>query len=326
MPHRSLITGVPGFAGSFLAEHLLDCGDAVLGCSPDGNWERYSPGELQGRVELVAWDLGNPEGLSAQSRQRIEEFRPDWIFHLAALSVPDDCGEEEPAPVAMAVNVDGTRRVMELAVSLPSQPRVLFISSSKVYAPVSPESPKIDETAPVDPQRGYGQTKLLAEGEVRRAIEQHGAEAVIVRSFQHAGPRQDPRMMLSQWARQFVTGGSGPAEVYTCDAHLDLTDVRDVVRAYRLLMEKGRPGETYNVGSGVSRRSGDVLELLRRMADPQRPVVELRPGFKQDPVGDISRLVQCTGWHARLPVERTVSDTLAWWRAFESRSPQGPLS
>lgn len=314
MSHRALITGVPGFVGGFLAEHLLDFGDDVLGCSPDGMWEKSSPEELRDRVQLVAWDLTSPEGLSTEARRQIEDFRPDCIYHLAALSVPEDCGEEEPAPPAVAVNVDGTRRVMELAASLPSKPRVLFTSSSHVYAPVPPEAPKIDETAPLGPQRGYGRTKLLAEGEVRRAIDRHGCDAVIARSFQHTGPRQNPRMMLPEWARQFAIDSSEPVKVHTRDAQVDLSDVRDVVRAYRLLIERGRRGEVYNVGSGISRRAGDVLELLREMADPKRPVVELRPGFKQDPIGDVSRLLRCTGWRARIPLETTVSDTLTWWR------------
>ena len=100
----------------------------------------------------------------------------------------------------------------------------------------------------------------------------------------------------------------------TLDAHVDVTDVRDVVRAYRLLAEWGDSGRIYNVGSGVSRRSGDLFELLRAMAGPDRPVVELRPGRKQDPIADITRLTACTGWRPEMPIERTIADTWAWWR------------
>lgn len=316
MAYHALITGVAGFAGSFLAEHLLERGDAVLGCSPDGDWEGSSPAGLRGKVELVAWDLGDPAGISDDARRKIEAFRPDWVFHLAALSVPSDCGEEEPLDLARAVNVEGTRRVMELAAELESRPRVLFTSTSHVYAPVTAESPVVDETAPVEPWRGYGRTKLAAEQQVHGAVRRLGCDAVIARSFIHTGPRQNPRMMLAQWARQFAAGGSGPVEVHTCDAVIDLSDGRDVARAYRLLLEHGRRGEIYNVGSGVARRSGDVLKILRRMADPQRPIVELYPGFKQDPIAGVARLVECTGWRPEIPLKKTVSDTLAWWRSF----------
>jgi len=314
MAHRALITGVPGFVGTHLAEHLLERGDSVLGCSPDGSWEARSPAELRDRLELVAWDLGSSDGLSAEGRRTIERFAPDWIFHLAALSVPRDCGSDEPTPAAIAVNVEGTRRVLELAGSLGGEVRVLFTSSSYVYGPVDRRSPRVDETARLAPRRGYGRTKLAAEEEVRRAVERQGGDALIARAFQHTGPRQGPQMMLPEWAEQFARGGPDPVKVHTLDAQIDLTDVRDVVRAYRLLAERGSRGEVYNVGSGTSRRTGDILHLLRSMADPDRPVVETRPGSKQDPIADTSRLVRATGWRATIPLEQTVADTLAWWR------------
>ena len=100
------------------------------------------------------------------------------------------------------------------------------------------------------------------------------------------------------------------------------TDARDVVRAYRLLLEHGRRGEVYNVGSGVSLRSGRVLELLREMADPRRPIVQLQPGPKHDPIADVSRLVRCTKWRATSPLETTVSDTLTWWCEFLGSSEE----
>ena len=314
MPHRALVSGVSGFAGGFLAEHLLESGDMVLGCSPDGAWEAASPEAIGERVKLLAWDLGRTDGLDDEARGRIEAFRPEVIYHLAGLSVPRDCGEDEPRPVAVAVNVGGTRRVLRLAASLASSPRVLFVSSSHVYAPVDPEKPQVDESSPLGPAQGYGQTKLAAEREVRRAVEKDGCDAVVVRSFQHTGPRQVERMMLPEWVRQFVAGGSGPVKVHTCDARIDLSDVRDVVRAYRLLAEKGRSGEVYNVGSGVPRSSGAILEILRNLAAPGRPIEQTRPGFKQDPIADVTRLVRATGWRPVVPIERTVRDTLAYWQ------------
>ncbi|MHC4406391.1 MAG: NAD-dependent epimerase/dehydratase family protein [Planctomycetota bacterium] len=313
MPHRALITGVSGFVGGFLAEHLLESGDAVLGCSPDGAWEEAAPPSLSGRVELIAWDLGRSDRLDTEARRRIEQFRPDALYHLAAVSIPEDCGNRRPTARATAVNVEGTRRVLELAASLASPPRVLFTSTSHVYAPVGRGRPQVDENAPLGPMGAYGRTKLAAEEEVRRAVAEAGCHAVVARSFQHTGPRQSPRMMLPQWAEQFARGGTEPVSVYTLNARIDLTDVRDVVRAYRLLMEHGRPGETCNVGSGACLRTGDVFEMLRQMADPQRPVVETHPGEKQDPIADPARLTGLTGWQPKIPLEQTVADTLAWW-------------
>jgi GDP-4-dehydro-6-deoxy-D-mannose reductase len=310
---RALITGISGFVGRHLAEHLLACNDAVLGASPDGQWGDPLPDALRHRVELVAWDLtGPPEG-DKHAAQRIAAFQPEAIYHLAAISVPRECGTTRPTPLATRINVEGTLRVMELAASLEPPPRVLFVSSSHVYAKVSPEAPRVHEGSPLGPRDAYGMTKLAAEHVVREAVARDGVHAVIARSFQHTGPGQGPQMMLPQWIQQFVEH-SNAVTVYTRSARIDLCDVRDVVRAYRLLIERGTPGEVYNVGSGTVRTSGEVLDILRNLADPERPIVESRPGPKQDPIADITRLIQSTGWRAMIPLETTVADTLAWWR------------
>ena len=318
MPHRALITGVSGFVGGHLAQHLLGCGDQVLGTSPDGRWMDSPPPSLAGRVGLLAWDIGRADGLSDPGRQQIERFRPEVIYHLAAISVPRECGDDEPSPRAMSINVDGTRRVLDLAAALPTAPRVVFISSSHVYAPVTREAPRVDEGSPLGPCRAYGRTKLAAEHEVRRASNT-GVDAVIVRAFQHTGPGQRPPMMLPEWAQQFAGGGSQPVTVHTLDAWIDLSDVRDVVRAYRLLAERGQTGEVYNVGTGVARRSGEIFDVLRRQADPQRPIVELRPGVKRDPIANIARLVAQTGWRPEVGLEQTVADI---WRAVSGTRVQ----
>jgi GDP-4-dehydro-6-deoxy-D-mannose reductase len=312
MPQRALITGISGFIGGFLAEHLLDSGDEVLGATPDGEWLPASAASLPGRVEVVAWDVGRDDGIPDEARRRIEEFRPTCIYHLAAQSVPRLCGVEEPLPAAVNVNVAGTRRVLRQAARLPSRPRVLLASSSHVYAAVDPGNPRVAETAPLGPRTPYGRTKLAAEAEVRWAVDRLGVDAVIARSFSHAGPRQDPHMLLSEWARQFAEGRD-PVEVQTLDAHIDLSDARDAVRAQRLLVEYGRTGGVYNVGSGVCRRSGEVMEMLRRAAGADRRIVETAPGPKQDPIADLFAVARRTGWRPSIPLETTVADTLAWW-------------
>lgn len=321
-PHqqRALITGIAGFVGGFLAEHLLACGDAVLGAAPEGRWEPGSSGPIQRCVELLAWDLGSDSGLGRAARRRIEAFQPSAVYHLAALSVPDDCGQVDPLPRAIAINVEGTRRVVELAACLPSRPRLLLVSSAKVYAPVEPHNPWVDETAPLGPRTAYGRTKLAAEQIALTAAARGDCQAMVARAFQHTGPRQNARMMLPEWAFQFASEDRVPIEVGTRDAVIDLSDVRDVVRAYRLLMERGELGGVYNVGSGCPRRSGEVLDLLRQLAGPDRPIRETRPGPKQDPIAITSRLRQNTGWQPEVPLDQTVADTWAYWRELEAGS------
>ena len=311
---RALLTGVTGFAGGFLAEHLLAVGDRVLGCSTRAAWPGWASRELRAQVELLRWDLGDVAGLLGEVRGRIAAFAPDCIYHLGALSVPVDCGPNEPTPRAVAVNVEGTTRVLELAASLSSRPRVLFTSTSHVYAPVTSERFRVDETAPLGPRRGYGVTKLKAEELIRDAVRRQGLEIVIARSFQHTGPRQDPRLMLPEWAAQLARPGTGPLHVRNRDTGIDLTDARDVVRAYRLLVEHGRAGETYNVGSGTARRTSEVLDTLLRLAKTDRPIVEDAPGQRWDPVADNRKLVGCTGWQPEIPLEKTVQDTFDYWR------------
>lgn len=324
MFHQTVITGIAGFAGGFLAEHLMKCGDSVLGCSPNGEWENASSPLLRDAVELVEWDLAADNGLTGEAWRRIEAFRPKIIYHLAAMSVPQDCGSKEPSPMALAINVEGTRRVLRLAGSLSTRPRVLFVSSSLVYAPVDLDSPKVDEGALLGPIGAYGRTKLAAEEVVDQAVQRDGSDAVIVRAFQHTGPRQIDRMMLPEWAKQFASAGDGPVQIHTRDARIDVTDVRDVVRAYRLLGEHGAIGRVYNVGSGVSRRTGDIFELLYRLAGSNRTIEETRPGSKQGPIADVDRLVELTGWRPEISLEQTVADTLGYWRrqAADSDGPR----
>jgi len=314
---RAFITGVTGFAGSHLAEHLLASGDEVLGSSQRGQWAVGVPIEVQRAVQLFTWDL--TAGLSDTTRQIVRNFRPDTVYHLAAISVPSECGAIEPSPRAMASNVSGTQAIINLCREFANQPRMLLSSSCYVYAPVSPNAPVVTEDAPVDPRRAYGKTKLLAELELLRAVQDQKLDGVIARSFQHTGPRQSPQMILPDWIRQFTLSDDQPVRVGCLDTHLDLTDVRDICRAYRRLAVDGQRGTVYNVGSGVDRRSGDLLEMIQRCSNARREVIELEPGRRQHPIADISRLTQQTGWKPEITLEQTVTDTLNYWREQRSR-------
>ncbi|HEV3338853.1 MAG TPA: NAD-dependent epimerase/dehydratase family protein [Pirellulales bacterium] len=310
---RAFITGITGFAGGFLAEHLLASGDEVLGCSRRAEWPDWAEDDLR-RVEVLKWDVGQG-GVPDDGFAALTRFAPDCIYHLAALSVPSDCGTAEPTERAIQVNVRGTERVLDLAARLPRPPRVLFVSTSHVYARATKAQHRFDESAPTEPQRAYGKTKLLAEEAVCRAAARGGLDAVVVRAFQHTGPRQEPRLMLPEWAKQVAQPSKDPIRVKHLDTWVDLTDVRDVVRAYRLLAEHGQPGSGYNLGSGMATRTGDILDLLLKLGRSSRPIVELHAGAeKYDPIADIRRLQAATGWRRELSLETTVADTLAYWR------------
>jgi GDP-4-dehydro-6-deoxy-D-mannose reductase len=308
---RAFITGITGFAGTHLAEHLLAGGDSVAGCSRSGRWQAERLPDTPEAIELLAWDIA--ADIPGAVRSRVAAIQPDCVFHLAAVSVPRECGQHDPTGRAWAVNVQGTRRVLDLAASLPNTPRVILVSSSHVYATPPVEDLVVDEDAPCEPVGAYGRTKLAAEGELLRAVAVNSIDGIVARTFLHAGPRQDPRLMLSHWCRQMVDDHVETISVLNLDSRFDMSDVRDIVRAYRLLAVRGKPG-TYNVGSGICRHSGEIFELLRSVAGCQKSTVETAPGVRCQPVADVGRLKRDTGWQPEIDLQTTLRDALAYWK------------
>jgi GDP-4-dehydro-6-deoxy-D-mannose reductase len=304
---RALITGITGFAGQYLAEHLVECGDEVIGSTYLEAWNRDVAPAVRHAVPLFEWNLTEP--IPAAARAQLQARAVDWLFHLAAISVPSECGGGQPSPLATAVNVEGTRAVLELARSLHPQPRVLIVSSSHVYAPVSPDRPYVAEDAPLGPTAAYGITKLRSE-QVGHEAARHGLDVIIARAFQHAGPRQLAKFMLPEWVEQFVRPGREPIHVVTLDSLNDLSDVRDVVRAYRTLLHYPQTRGIYNVGSGRNVRSGDIFQRLVQLTGRASGVMEQSPGLRQHPVADISRIHRDTQWSPQIPLDQTLTDTL----------------
>jgi GDP-4-dehydro-6-deoxy-D-mannose reductase len=309
---KAVITGITGFAGGFLGEHLLSSGDELFGLSHHGIWPEFAPTVLRDKVPLAAWDVSQPAPV--EIRRQLEDFAPQWLFHLAAMSVPADCGKQQATRRATAVNVTGVANLIELVRSLSHPPRIIFASTSHVYAPVTPQAFRLSEDSLVRPRNGYGLSKWAAERLLQSAASECSLETIIARAFQHAGPRQSNRLMLPSWAYQFCRPTAGAVHVHGLNTWIDLTDVRDIARAYRLLALRASPGEIFNLGSGISRRTGDILDLLQHLAGESRPVVELHPTTKQDPIANIDRLAARTGWSPQILLEQTVTDTLDFCR------------
>ncbi len=259
-------------------------------------------------MRLVQGDLSSDETSQSLSRV-VRDFAPDCVYHLAAISVPSECGGAEPTPRAIAANADGTRRALEWAA--PLSIRVLVVSTSHVYAQPSSGDVRAREDDPLRPKNAYGKTKLMAERITLELARAGQVDAVIARAFQHTGPRQGGSMMLPEWAAQLASGAD-TITVRNRDTWIDLSDVRDVVRAYRLLMERGLGGEIYNVGSGVPRRTGDILDQLIQVSGRTVSVEEKSPGERFDAIAEITKLQQATGWRPEVPVEQTVQDVWAW--------------
>jgi GDP-4-dehydro-6-deoxy-D-mannose reductase len=295
---RALITGGGGFVGHWLAAHLREEGDHVVAI--DREVEITDPGAVADAVSTAA---------------------PDAIYHLAALS---HVGRSWGAPLeVLRVNVLGTAAVLEAAVHSGRGPRVLVTSSAEVYGAVTdPALLPLDETSPTAPLTPYAASKLAAEAVVAQAYHGHGLPVVTVRPFNHIGPGQSDQFAVSALARRIVDAearGATSIPVGNLSARRDFTDVRDVVRAYRLLVVSGDPGAVYNVCSGTDVAIAEIAEVLQGLAGRS---VELRtdPDLVRPvevPVlrGDPARLRAATGWAPAIPLEQTLADVLASWRA-----------
>ena len=319
---RVLVTGIAGFAGSHLADFLLDETDVeVHGILHRHQWR------IRHRLEqlhLHRGDLRNPLWVS----EVIQEVQPDRTFHLAAWS---DVGGSWRQPWnAYELNILAQLNLLEALVRAMPETPVLVVTSNEVYGLVQPEDLPIDEETPFRPNSPYGVSKIAQDMMALQYWNSHRLPTVRARSFNHIGPRQSDDFVASAFARQIaaIEAGLQPPvlRVGNLDAVRDFTDVRDVVRAYWLLLEKGEPGQVYNVGSGQGRPIRWLLDTLLEMTsmdiDVQLDPERLRPSDVPVSICDNRRLVAATGWQPRIDLRRTLQDLLDYWRreiALEGR-------
>jgi GDP-4-dehydro-6-deoxy-D-mannose reductase len=306
-----LVTGAAGFAGSHLLEHL-SARDDVTG------WSRSEPPpELAGlarwqRVDLLARDT---------VRAALRELRPTVIYHCAGL--PHVAQSWKAGAAALEGNVLGTHVLLDELRRLGCGARCLITGSATVYA--ASDQP-IGEDGPLAPGSPYALSKLAQEERALRGIYEDGVEVVVARAFNHTGPRQGPAFAAPSFARQIALierGELAPViRVGNLEPKRDFTDVRDVVRAYVLLTERGVSGRVYNVCSGVGRSIRSLLEALVARSSVKVGIEldadKLRPSDTPALVGDPTRLEQETGWKPEVQFEQMLGDLLEYWRA---RSP-----
>ncbi|MBV9108504.1 MAG: GDP-mannose 4,6-dehydratase [Gemmatimonadetes bacterium] len=312
---RVLVTGAAGFAGCHLVRSLLADGHEVWGTLQAG----HTPpaGLLEAR--WVAMELTSPDSIAAA----MGEARPDRVFHLAAqASVADSFAD----PLATwEVNATGTLRLVH---ALPQGARMLFISSAEVYGHVPDAEQPISEDRPLRPTNPYAASKAAAEMAVAEACGR-GVGAVIARSFSHTGPGQDCRFALAAFARQLaaIRAGNAPPvlRVGNLAARRDYLDVRDVVSAYRLLIERGEPGRAYNVGTGTAHSMEELVEILVELSGTGARL-EVDPALFRAvdlPLlcGDPSAL-RALGWAPERSLRQTLADLLAHEEQAPARRPE----
>lgn len=293
---RVLVTGSQGFVGKRLTPRLEAAGHGVLGFDQD------------------TVDVTEFEAVATVVR----EFVPEAVVHLAAVAFVPDASRDPD--LAQRVNVGGTRSVIRALESHAAQARLLLVGSGDQYPALEPGAPPLTESAALDPKGAYATSKAAAEELGHKAAER-GLDVVRIRAFNHTGPGQAPLFVAPDFARQLARIEAGsqrePMRVGNLASVRDFLHVDDVIDAYIRLLDPEVPADVYNVASGRATRIGELLESLANLAGIQ-PQVEAdqnrwRPADSR--VGDPRRLEEATGWRARRPLDETLSELLAYWRA-----------
>jgi len=302
-----LVTGASGFAGGHLLQ-LLNAPQQVVG------WTRSAPApELEPLARWEHVDLLDRDSV----RRAIDRLRPTHVYHCAGVAHVADLWRDTTR--GLEGNVLGTEHLLD-ALRRAGQPcRVLVTGSAMVYAP---SDTPIDEDHALAPASPYALSKLAQEELARRAVREDGLEVIVARAFNHTGARQTPAFAAPSMARQIAMIEAGRVEpvirVGNLEAHRDLSDVRDVVRAYAALMTAGVSNSVYNVASGTARSIRSLLDSLvarakvpvRVESDPAR----MRPSDVRFLAGNFSRLEGATGWRPQISFDRMLDDLLNYWR------------
>jgi len=293
---RALVTGARGFVGHWLTAHLEDQGDFVVAVDHEV-------------------DVTDGDAVGAAMRGA----SPDAVYHLAAFTHVGQSWKDPDR--VMEVNALGTLHVLEAARAQPRPPVVLLTSSAEVYGSVAEAMLPVDEAAPLAPVTPYAASKVAAEYLGVQQFLAYGLPVVRVRPFNHVGPGQAVGFVVPSLAARIVDAcatGATTMAVGNLSARRDFTDVRDVVRAYRLLVATGTPGEVYNVCSGQDVMIEEIARILLRLAGTSIELVRdpelTRPVDVPVVRGNPSKLASATGWTPKIDLEQTLGDVLEHWK------------
>lgn len=313
---KSLIIGGAGFVGAYLVRHLKnDLGQDVVVTKMPREQVKVDGVDMNS-IQVCDLDILQKESIAALFR----EIRPDYIYHLAAQSSVS-VSWKNPA-LTVDVNVKGGVNSLEALRELEDKPRVLFIGSGEEYGHILPGETPIKEGNVPRPGNIYAATKVCQNMLAKIYADAYGLDVMMVRAFNHIGPNQLPLFVVADFCKQVAEIEAGNREpvmkVGNLSAKRDFTDVRDVVRAYALLMKSGCAGETYNIGSGHAIAIEDILKQIldhssveiRVEVDPER----LRPVDVPIIEADTTKVYEATGWKPEISLEQTIRETLDYWR------------
>jgi GDP-4-dehydro-6-deoxy-D-mannose reductase len=313
---RLLITGITGFVGSHMAEYALAQGAQVFGSA---RWRSRTENieHLKDKIQLVECDLRDV----ASTRRLLEITSPTHVVHLAAQSF---VGTSWHSPAeTMSTNITSQMNLLEGMRALKLEPRFLAIGTSEEYGLVHPDELPIKETNPLRPLSPYAVSKVAQDMMGFQYFRSYGLPIVRTRAFNHEGPRRGEVFVTSNFAKQVaeIEAGLRKPVMFVGDLtpRRDYSDVRDIVQGYWMLLDRGEPGEVYNLCSGRPWAIQQVLDFLLDASRVKGITVELdharlRPSDVMVLDGDSSKIRKAVGWQVSIPFERTLEDLLAYWR------------
>lgn len=306
---KGLIIGAGGFVGGYLVKELSEngwevCATCLENKKPDG--------------ECIVYSLNIME--KADISAVLAEVKPDVIFHLAAQSSVA-LSWKNPQLTA-EVNVIGAINLFESVREYGGKVRIVVIGSGEEYGYIAENACPLKETEPLHPGNIYAATKVCQEMTAEIYARAYCLDIVMVRAFNHSGPKQDSIFVISDFCRQTaeIEAGKKAAviSVGNLSAKRDFTDVRDIVRGYRLLAEKGRSGQIYNIGRGKAVEIQYILEKVLSLSTAEITVENDMKRMRAADIPliepDVTKIYSDTGWEAEIPLERTIEDTLEYWR------------
>lgn len=313
---KVLVTGITGFAGSHLADHLVYKKKYIVSGTYLYDRGLDNLNGVRNDVELFKIDLMLPE----ECDSLIKKIKPDLIFHLAALPSPANSFKDPQKTltnnIIAQVNILNAIKTNNLL-----NTKVLIISSADIYGIVKKENLPINESTPLLPLSPYAVSKIAQDFLALQYFLSYNLKIVRVRPFNHIGPRQSADFVVASIAKKIAEIEKGYKQVLSVgnlEARRDFTDVRDMVKAYEVALEKGKAGDVYNIGSGTSHAIRDILnEMISFSTKEVKIKIDkdlLRPIDNPDLVCDSRKFTKLTDWKPSIPIQTTLKDTLDYWR------------
>jgi GDP-4-dehydro-6-deoxy-D-mannose reductase len=305
---RILITGGTGFVGKHLIQFLKPQSSSIAVLASGGS---SSP---EPDVDYHEVDIRDRDAV----RSVVGKVEPNQIYHLAGVSAVDVSWSIPQ--LTYEVNVFGANNLFNAAMELPSLPRILNISTSQVYAP---SSRPLNEDSLIRPDNPYAASKAMAEL-LTVGYRRHNTGGIVTaRAFNHTGPGQPPSFVLPSIAKQFaeIEAGMKPPKliVGNIEVKRDFTDIRDVVRAYRALLDQGKPGEIYNVCSGSATSLADIIQMFQSISTTKVTIEVEEARVRRDDVphicGDRKKIQELTGWCPKISLHELVASLIDYWRS-----------